>query len=90
MGGERFHSLISVTSLIMSIITVAQEPMTGLYQPFLITYIVLIGLSELVLIVLMIIVVLVPVFCCLFCVYCCCCKTGGGGQMNVAEKLATM
>lgn len=64
--------------------------MNGLYQPFLITYTVLIGLSELVLIVLMILVVLVPIFCCLFCVYCCFCKKSGGGEMNVAEKTATM
>lgn len=87
----RLHSIISIVSIIYSIIILAQKPdMDTLTKAFLITYVVLVGLSELVVIFIFILVLLVPLICCLCCVYFCCCRKAKGKGINVVVKNANM
>jgi hypothetical protein len=89
LNSIRFHSLMSVISIIYSIIVLTTDLRT-LNKTALIIYVVVVGLSEIEMIAKLILVCLVPLFCLVIMIYYCCCASRREGHINVADKGATM
>lgn len=88
---RRFNSIISLGSLVYSIIILATKAdLDTLSKAFLISYVVLVGLSELGMILIIIFIALSPLICCLCCCAICCCSGSKGRQISVPVKNATM
>jgi hypothetical protein len=92
-NGDNLYSLFNFTSMVYSIITLATTEMNGVTEANLIIYVVVVGLSEIVMVMGCLLVVLSPLICVALCVFCCCCRSNpgqAGSFINIPMKDATV
>ena len=89
-GGENTCSFLSFFSIVLSIIALSTQDMPTSIEVLLIAYVVLVGLSEIVIVLGFLLLCLIPLLLvgCLIC-FCCCRQKGEGDYVDLPSKKAT-
>lgn len=92
-NGDNLYSVLNFCSMINSIVVLSTTSMNAATETNLIIYVIVVGLSEILLIIGSILVVLSPLICLGCCIFCCFCKKqegDGNTVINIPLKDATM
>lgn len=92
-NGDNLYSLANFTSMVYSIIILSTVSMNGVTEANLIIYVVIVGLSEIVMILGCILLALAPLICIGLCIFCCFCgnkPNDTGAFINVPMKEAAL